>query len=250
MPSFPPRPLLAIVIPIGVGVTYLIGPGFVDRHRGNRTCEWTGDAAFRIEASNSAHREHLVADAQLAEELAIRHADTEYARRFGGAPGHGGLLDGGRVRNACMDRLVAAIENNHTVTAEQVEVARAGRNPIFDSLVLLLFLPMYTAFAGRACRWVKNASIETRVGRLLALGLGSLAVSLLGLPFFQLWSAVMEGMRVGNPDGHMSSYRAATPIGERDIAALFVGGILLFWLVAVLHRPDPVDGRDRGFQLR
>jgi hypothetical protein len=97
----------------------------------------------------------------------------------------------------------------------------------------------------------KNAvPIETRVGRLLPLGLTSAVVSFLGLPFFQLWSAVMEGMRVGNPDGHMSSYRATTPIGEREIAALFVGGMLLFWLVAALHRPDSAKGRDRGVQLR
>jgi hypothetical protein len=100
---------------VGVGVTRLICPGCVDRHRGNRSCEWTGDTAFRIDLGNPAHREHLVVDAQLAEELAIRYAHTEHARRFGGANAHGGLLDGGRVRNDCMNRLVAAIAHNHAV---------------------------------------------------------------------------------------------------------------------------------------
>jgi hypothetical protein len=253
MKPFPPWLLLMVVIPVGVGATYLMGPGFVDRHRGNRTCEWTGDTAFRIDMGNPAHQKHLVADAQLAEELAIRFADTEYARRFGGARGHGGLLEGGGVRNDCMNRLVAAIEDNHAVTVQQVEFARAGRNPIFDSAVLLLFLPMYVVFARPACDLVESAvPTEARVGRLLAFGLASAVVSSLGLLSFQLWSAVMEGMRVGNPDGHMSSYRLARQPywTDRNVAALLVGGMLLFWLIAALHRPDPVNRPRRSFSLR
>ena len=241
MQSFPPWLVRMVVIPAGVGVTSVICPGCVDRHRGNRICEWTDDTTFRIDMSNPAHREHLVADAQLAEELAIRYADTEYARRFGGAKAHGGLLDGGRVRNDCMKRIVAAIEHNHAVTAEQVEFARAGRNPIFDSVVLLLFLPMYVVFARPACGLVENAvPAEAGIGRLLAFGVASAIVSALGLLSFQLWSAVMEGMRVGNPDGHMSSYRLARQPywTDRNVAAHFVGGMVLFWLVAAWRRPD------------
>jgi hypothetical protein len=237
--SSPPWLLLMAVIAVGVGVTRVVCPGCVDRHRGNRACEWTGDSAFPIEMSNPAHREHLVADAQLAEELAIRYADAEYARRFGGAPAHGGLLDGGRVRNDCMNRLVVAIEGHHAVTAEQVEVARTGRNPIFDSVVLLLFLPIYVVFAKPACRLVENAiPPEARVGRLLGFALASAVVSALGLLFFQLWSAVMEGMRVGNPDGHMSSYRLARQPywTDRNVMALLIGGMFLFWLVAAWSR--------------
>jgi hypothetical protein len=66
---------------------------------------------------------------------------------------------------------------------------------------------------------------DARLRRLLAFGLASAFVSSLGVLSFQLWSAMIEGMRVGNPDGHMS-YRAATPIGERNIAALFLSNFL------------------------
>ena len=251
MQSIPSWLLLMLVIAAGVGLTRLICPGCVDRHRGNRSCEWIGDPPFRIDLHNPAHRQHLVADGQLAEELAIRFADTEHARRFGGAYAHGGLLAGGRVRNDCMNRLVATIETNHAVTVEQVESARAVRNPIFDGVVLLLFLPIYVAFARPVCVLIKDAiPSEARVGRLLALGLASTFASLLGVLSFQLWSAMMEGMRVGNPDGHMSSYRAATPTGERTVDALFVGGMLLFWLVATFHRAAPLTGRDRSLQWR
>ena len=248
--SFPPWLLLVVVIGFGVGVTRVICPGCVDRHRGNRACEWTADSSFPIETGNPVHREHLVADAQLAEELAIRYADTQYARRFGGAPGHGGLLEGGRVRDDCLNRLAVAIEQHHGVTAQQVEIARTGRNPIFDSVVLLLFLPIYVVFAGPACRLVENViPAEARVGRLLAFGGASVVVSALGLLAFQLWSAVMEGMRVGNPDGHMSSYRLARQPywTDRNVTLLFVGGMFLFWLVAAWSRRSrgPVERDDQ-----
>jgi len=219
---------------LGVGVNRVLCLGCVDRHRGNRTCEWT-DTAFQLDVRNPAHWEHLVVDAQLAEELAIRYADTEFVRRSGYSPGHGGLLDGGRVRNDCMNRLVTAIEQNHAVTAEQVKLARAGRNAMRDLIVLLLFVPMYVVFARPACRLVENAiPAEARVGRVLAFGIVSVVFSGLGLLSFQLWSAVMEGGRVGNPDGHMSSYRLARQPywTDRNVVLLLAGGMILFWLVA------------------
>jgi hypothetical protein len=238
--SFSPWLLLMAVVPVGVGATYVACPGCVDRHRGNRACEWVGDSPFPMDMRNREHREHLVADAQLAEELAIRFADTEYARRFGGQPAHGGLLESGRVRNQCMDRLVVEIESNHTVTAEQVEFARTGRNPLFDSIVVLLFVPTYLFFASLACARIGNLLLsESRIVKLPVVGLASGLVSFLGLLFFQLWSAVMEGMRVGNPDGHMSSYRAARQPywTSGSVSALFVGGMLLFWFLAAFYRP-------------
>ena len=134
-----------------------------------------------------------------------------------------------------MNRLVTAIEQNHAVTAEQVKLARAGRNAMRDLIVLLLFVPMYVVFARPACRLVENAvPAEARVGRVLAFGIVSAVFSGLGLLSFQLWSAVMEGGRVGNPDGHMSGYRLATQPywTDRNVALLFVAGMILFWLVA------------------
>jgi hypothetical protein len=83
-------------------------PGCIDRHRVSVNCEWTGDASFSIDPQDPAHQQHLVADAQLAEELAIRYADREHERLFG-TNAHGGLLEGGRVRDRCMSRMVAAI---------------------------------------------------------------------------------------------------------------------------------------------
>lgn len=133
--------LLAITSGGGV-ITYVRCPGCIDRNRVNKTCEWTGDTAFPIDSQNAAHQTHLVADAQLAEELAIRHADAEFGRRFS-VEHHGGLIDNGRFRRECLSRMFHAIENNHAVTPEQVRVARGQRNRTFDLAAVLLFLPLY-----------------------------------------------------------------------------------------------------------
>jgi hypothetical protein len=81
--------------------------GCIDRNRVNTTCRWTGDTAFRLDSQNSTHQEHLIKDAQLAEELAIRHADAEFGRRFG-IDHHGGLIDSGRFRRECLSRMFRA----------------------------------------------------------------------------------------------------------------------------------------------
>src|SRR5258706_9480862 len=83
-------------------------PGGIDRSRVNANCEWTGDSSFPIDQQNTAHQQHLVADAQLAEELAIRYADAEHKRLFG-YEGHGGLIDNGQLSVGCMATLVDVI---------------------------------------------------------------------------------------------------------------------------------------------
>ena len=100
-------------------------PGCIDRDRVNTNCEWMGDTRFPIDSRNAGHQDHLVRDAQLAEELATRYADAEHERRFGYG-GHGGLVDNGRVHHDCLARLVAAIQTNHGVTSEQVRLLRRG----------------------------------------------------------------------------------------------------------------------------
>jgi hypothetical protein len=72
--------------------------------------------------------------------------------------------------------------------------------------------------------------------RLVALTLASVSMACLGLLSFYLWWSVMEGMRVGNPNGHMSTFRAAAHNywTHQYVGALFVGGMLLFWVVAAV----------------
>jgi hypothetical protein len=226
--------LLLVAMAGGIGATYAGCPGCIERGRVNSTCEWIGDTTFVLDAQNRGHQHHLIADAQLAEELAIRYADAEHERLFG-TYGHGGLIDHGRVRNECMARLVARIESGHAVTSDQIGVARGRRNWLFDLAVGLLFLLFYGFGATTVCLALRRrfSSDHRHVG-LVVTALSSLAASFLGLQFLQLWFAVWEAVRVGN--GHMSSFRTATWThwGQQHQGAHFIGGIFLFWLVAFL----------------
>ncbi len=216
----------------GVWATYTTCPGCIDRSRVNTACEWTGDTAFPVDPQHPEHQKHLIGDAHLAEELAIRHADAEHGRRFG-VEHHGGLLDGGRFRGECLARMFRAIENNHNVTSEQVQLARGQRNRRFDLAASLLFLPLYLVVAIAANRWLsRRFSSDERVARVVATGMVSVAVSFLGLQSLRLWLGVWEVIRVGN--GHMTSIRAASQNRSmHPVDGQLIGGILLFWLVAL-----------------
>jgi hypothetical protein len=239
----------------GVWASYVTCPGCIDRSRVNKTCEWNGDTAFPIVPGNEAHYQHLVADAQLAEGLAIRHADAEFGRRSG-IEHHGGLLDNGEFRRECLSRMLTAIEHNHDVTSEQVRVARGQRNRTFDVAVSLLFLPLYLLGGTAASQWLsRRLATHDRFVRLIAAGIVSVAFSFLGLQFLRLWGAVWEAIRVGN--GHMPSMRAASQSRWVDhVDGQLIGGILLFWLVALYCsritavEPASEDRHPHGVLLR
>jgi hypothetical protein len=217
----------------GVSATYVTCPGCIDRSRVNKTCEWTRDTAFPIDPRNAAHQQHLAADAQLAEELAIRHADAEFGRRFG-VEHHGGLLDDGKFRRECLSRMLSAIERNHEVTSLQVAVARGQRNRTYDVAVSMMFLPLYLVGGIAASRWLsRHLARHDRSVRVVAAGIMSLVFSFLGLQFMRLWGAVWEVIRVGN--GHMTSMRTASQTRwmADHVEGQLIGGILLFWLVAL-----------------
>jgi hypothetical protein len=214
----------------------VVVPGCIDRQRVNANCEWAGDSSFPMALENPAHQQHLINDAQLAEELAIRHADREHQRLFG-TEAHGGLLEQGRFRDRCMSRMVDAIQTSHHVTAEQVQAARGRRSFRFDLTAGLLFLPLYSFGAAMTCRWLfRRFSSDARHARLVATGLASVAVSILGLQLGVLWLSVWEVGRVGN--GHISSFRMATSHrwSQQHVGALFLAGIVLFWLIASWSR--------------
>ena len=245
--------IVSVAMSAGAWVTYVTCPGCIDRNRVNTTCEWVGDSAFSIDSKNTAHQTHLVADAHLAEELAIRHADAEFGKRFG-VEHHGGLIDNGGFRRNCFFRMLHAIEDSHSVTSAQVQIARMQRNGTFDLAVGLLFLPIYSIAATLACAWLsRRFSSDERYVQLIATALASVAVTVLGVQCFRLFAAVWETVRVGN--GHMSGMRAATfnRWSQNHAGADFIGGFLLFWLIALTvmqirgaYRPSDFDTQARA----
>jgi hypothetical protein len=216
---------------VGVTALYVRCPGCLDRSRQNRLCDWTGDTASRLDLQRSADWQHLVLDAQLAEELATRFADAARLK-LGGVEGHGGLIEGGAVVRACEARMFAAIEANHGVAQSQIQVARAHRNVGYDTGVLLLFVPVYWFGATLVQHGLKRRFWTDRlIVRWVATVVASVAVGLVGTQLAGLWSTMWELNRIGND--HIGGHRLATFLQptEQHFAALFIIAILLFWLV-------------------
>ncbi len=226
----------AIVL-AGAVATWSRCPGCLPRDRVNTACEWAGDEPFAFDERQPAHRAHLAGDAQLAEELGIRFADAEFKRRSGRVEHHGGLLDGGRVRDECLARMFAAVESSHGVTAAQVQAARGERNAVYDTAVSLLFVPFYLLGAAFVVRRVnRRFAADALAVRLTAIGFTSLVTGLLAAQCFRLWGAVWEVHRVGN--GHMTSIRAAslTRWTTEYPGAEVLAGIVLFLIVASMRQ--------------
>jgi hypothetical protein len=226
--------LLLAVASLGAVVTLARCPGCIPRDRVNDRCAWTEVTGVPLDLGNSADWAHLVEDAQLAEELAIRYADAEHGRRFGVAH-HGGLLENGRVRQECLSRLFETIEISHDVSSGQILRARGERSATFDLAVVVLFLPLYTWGATIACRRLgRRFGSGERAARFVATALTSVAAALLGQQAFRLWGALWEAFRVGN--GHMTSIRGASESAwtRHYVGADFAGALLLFWIIVVI----------------
>jgi len=120
---------------------------------------------------------------------------------------------------------------------EQIAAARGERSRLFDTAEAVSFLPLFVFGAIEACsRLHRRFSAEQRSVRLVAIGLTSVVVTFLGLQIGQLWSSIWEAVRVRN--GHMSPIRSATYTAwtHQHVGALFVGGMVMFWLVATSWR--------------
>ena len=206
-------------------------PACIDRTRLNATCDWTSDLARTLDLAAPADRRHLVADAQLAEGLAVRYADTEHRRRFGYG-GHGGLIDHGRLLHECFATLASRIERDHGVTAGQIDEARGVRDPRFDLPVALVFVGLYAFASARIARWIRRRFFDTdRVAGALVAAAASPAVGAMGVQLLAVWSAIWETVRIG--DDHFGTFRAAHPPWAAHPGMLLSAGMLLFVIVAV-----------------
>lgn len=208
----------------------LYATGCIDRSRLNSSCEWTNDSSVALDLTLPADRQHLIADAQLAEGLAVRRADTEHKQRFGYG-GHGGLIEHGRVLHECFGALANRIERDHGVTAAQIDEARGQRSPAFDVAVAVPFLALYVFSAVWACWRIRRTFSDSPLFGGIAVAAASIAFSALGVQLGVMWSAIWECVRIG--DDHFGSFRAARPPWGDHALALFAGGIVLFSAIAL-----------------
>ena len=223
------RPISALL------VVLLTVPGCIDRARVNARCEWNPEAADALALSDPQMEEHLDRDVELATELAVRYADAVHKQRVG-YEGHGGLIEGGDLRNRCMAMLLSAIAMTHDVSLGHVVAVRTrSRRPIaWDATVIVLFALVYICISWVIARLIsRRFSADERWPALAALVIASLCISAGGLLLFDLWAVALEMVRVGND--HLSGYRASWNPWDDHLAELYVAGIFLFLMTASLH---------------
>lgn len=227
-------PLLFLVIVSVVGC--------VRREGRNSDCKWPDETA---DYSTGSWR--LGADAEFAEELAVRYADAHYGPR---TPDFVSFNRYAAARDRCMEGLLAQIAGEHSVPVERVSGA-FGRNLAYIQAAESLSFVLVCCFAAIATArkilrryppaeqgWVPGALMVSFVSLVFAVG-----STMLG----ELWSLTVESSRIGT--GHMS-YRAQRLWWGQHRILLFVALLVVFWLGAIHFarrmRPIGSPGSDQS----
>jgi hypothetical protein len=196
---------------------------FAESDRRNTDCNWPEEAAVPLDLRNREEHRHLKADAELAEDLAIRFAD----KHEGYNPGYV------KARNQCMAALFSMVAKNHDVTVEQLREVLVERPVSFDAVVLLCFTPIYFLLASLLTKLLsRRFPLQEGLPSLLVFILAAIFASFLGVLLLEILAFAPEVMRLGN--NHLS-YRANRIPWAHHRLPLFVGGFILY-LLAAAHR--------------
>lgn len=204
----------------------------VRRQGRNADCKWPGEVPLQ-----PADARHLSADAEFAEDLAIRYADTHFGLR---TPGYvsGEVYIAARER--CRASLFAQVAAEHGVSEASVKSALGRNRERIDLAINLPFFLLYglagIAVAGRLWRryppaeygWVPAVVMTVFLSLAMAVGCAMLG---------EVWSWFAEGYRVGN--SHMSD-RVERLWWVRHRVGIFAGAVVTFWL-AVLATAKRAD---------
>jgi hypothetical protein len=217
-------------------VTCLSLPACLPRHRLNVECDWTERDGRALDLSKSLDHQHLNQDVDIAIEVVMRSADAEHGRRYGYSA-HGGYVDGGGFRDACREKVFAAIADVHGLTLEQVRNARVTRTRDWRMALIAAvpFAALYYIVAVMLCRmWTARFSQDEKRQKLVAFALTSVAASIAGVQLAVLWFNIAEMLRIGND--HLGQTRAF-PTSTPYLLAMFVAGLFLFSLAALRQYP-------------
>ncbi len=191
-------------------------------------CEWHDETVRWLDLRSQTQQRHLSDDAFVAEDLAIRYADSL------GGPHRLGWDEYHQTRDQCMAALFNVIANNHHVTPGQVRQSLGHRRGRLDLVVVLSFIALYYGVVGRGiASWVHRCFPAGRKWlALAAVSISSVTVSSFGVAIGELWSGALEALRVGN--GHLS-YRVSRIPWNAHRLDIFIVGVILFLLIALLR---------------
>jgi hypothetical protein len=192
----------------------------------NANCQWSPQPYDPIDLSRPGGLRRLAAEAQYAEDLAIRYAD-----RCCGP--HSGTFEDmeayGRRRDECMATLFHSVAQEHGVTEPQVHVALSYRRPEFDAAVIVSFAIQYAALSYFIAGEIRKRTVNPAILTVYVSGICAVA----GVMAFDVWCGAMEDLRVGN--GHLS-YRGERIPWMHHRPSLWAAGVLLFWAMALWRR--------------
>jgi hypothetical protein len=222
---------------VTVMVFALCAGGCVRRDGRNSDCRWPAETSHPPVSAR-----HLSADAEFAEDLAIRYADVHFGRRTPNASPTYPI-----ERDGCMERLFEEIGKEHGVPVEQVS-ASLGRNRAYIDMAEVLPFALLYGLAAVVCArmlWRRYAPAEDgwAPGITMAVFV-SLALAAGGTLLGEIWNWIVETHRMGN--NHMS-YRANRLFFAKHRLELFVAALMIFWLAAINAarrvRLEHFDGR-------
>jgi hypothetical protein len=213
-------PFVALTLVLLLGTA-----GCVKRDGRNSDCKWPAETVH-----HSPNARHLSADAEFAEDLAIRYADSHFGRR---SPNPSEQY--GAERDRCMEALFERVAEEHAVPVEQVSDS-LGRNRVsIDLAEILSFATLYVFVAVVVARmsWRRYSPEDHgwTPGMIMALFL-SMAFAGAGLLLGDVWCDIAETYRIGN--SHMS-YRFERLLWARHRVEFFVGLLVVFWLAATAN---------------
>jgi len=195
-------------------------------------CQWPRDPGGPLDLSDSHQDQHLSSDARKAEDLAIRYADGH--ARPGSSSGHT-MAEYSQTLNRCEADLFFAVAKQHNVTSEEVRKSLdRHRNLALDVLVMLFFGVLYAFVADSVVRriWQRFPPKEDRLFGAMATIVISVVLSLLGVVSGELWTDMVEYLRIGY--GHLVNRDSRIP-WVHHLHAIFIVGILIFWLLSWLR---------------
>jgi len=199
--------------------------GCVRRDGRNSDCRWPEEAPVQPLSAR-----HISADAEYAEDLAIRFADAHFGRHSPN-PSEGYPAE----RDACRDRLFGEVAKEHGIPVTQVANSLARNRAYIDLAELLPFALFYglAAILGALIIWRRYPPAEDgwTSGIVMTLFI-SLAFAATSALLGEVWNWVVEGHRIGN--SHMS-YRAERLFWPNHRFELFIAALLIFWLAAILE---------------
>lgn len=202
----------------------LIFTGCVRRTGRNTDCNWPGEFPLSDPTEH-----HLSADAEFAEDLAIRYTDTHLGPRTRQFESMAAYREG---TQRCASTLYEAVAAMHHVPVASVQNALGKNRMLIDLAEITSFLLFYALASIIAIRRIQSlhpggdASAHS-----LALTLYcSFAFAAAGLLGLDEWAEMMESIRVGT--GHMS-YRGFRLPCSHHHNFIFCALLALFWIIAL-----------------